>query len=135
MSSAKIAYSSRIRRTPVFDGLCWESRAAWKVIVTLGPGIREDERKEWLRASERPGVGQVPVLLPAGQATAAELERDAHFGRVETRNAGVVDGIEHFIASAAGVIDERPSERRRRLVGRHAVGERERVGAWRAAPG
>src|SRR5262245_48389114 len=73
---------------------------------------------KWARAS------QLPVLLRAGEAPAAEWQSNAVVGRVEARNAGRGDGDKDFRAGTAGMIGQRQAERGRGLVRRHAKRQR-----------
>src|SRR6478609_3968562 len=108
-----------------------EFRSEMAPVEPAATGERSRTERATMRGaaapSEREIVNQPPVFLPAGQAAAAELQRDAEFGRVEAGDAGPVGGVIKLRAAPPRIMDQRQAEREGCLVRRHAVDERKRI--------
>src|SRR5262245_3701120 len=81
-----------------------------------------------MRASERPGSAQAPILFPPGELSVAKLQHEGGINRVEAGNARRSVSEIDLRASPCGIIDERHAERERSLLGSHTEHERGRVG-------
>src|SRR5262249_23556081 len=78
--------------------------------------------------SEQPRPAQAPILLPAGEAAAAELQRQPRICRVEAGNAFGSGGVIDVGAVPSRVMHERHAECGGGLLRRHAERERDGVG-------
>src|SRR6266536_6294792 len=88
-----------------------------------------------IRASERPGAAQAPILFPSRELSVAKLQREGGIDRVEAGNTRRSIGEVDLRTSSCGVIEERYSQRDRNLLRGHAERKRGCVGLGAAKGG